>query len=103
MDDRVTSSCQAAPRGLKQKASAVMSPSLESAFCAFMVPAPRGLWVVSVEGEKKKKNPSSLGLQADVFGIYRIDRNACQVLSTKTQTGDLNHMSSIQIWEEIWE
>ena len=54
---RMTSDCQRLPAGLKQKASAAMSTSTESAFCALTVPAPPALWVVSVEG-KKKKNPS---------------------------------------------
>ena len=78
-----------------------MSMSGETAFCAYMVPAPRGLSVVSAEG--KKEALPSLSLQADLVGKYRIYRNPRQVQSSETQTGDLSHMLSAQIWEEIGE
>lgn len=106
-DDRVTGKCQAAPssqRGLKRKSVSSDEPisGKRKALSVLSWSRPLGGSGLSVLKEKKKKNRketktlSSLGLQADLFGIYRIDGNSCQVLSTETQT-DLNHMSSIRI------
>lgn len=68
---------------------------MKTAFCAFRSLEGSGLSV------SREKTLPSLSLKADLFGIYGIHRNPCQGLCTETHTGDLSHMFSTQIWEEM--